>query len=298
MKSGYPIPVLGIGTWRMTGKQCYESVRKALEIGYRHIDTAELYANEEEIGKAIRGFDRSELFITTKVWKTNYSRNEMIKACENSLKKLGTSYVDLYLLHWPNDNFSIEETMKNLAELADRGMVRSIGLSNFSAEETKEAMAVSSKPVCNNQIEFHPHLYQKDILELCEKEGIVLTAYCPVARGEVLTDETLMEISKKYNKTPAQVSLRWIVQHGAVVIPKSTKEDHLRENMDIFDWKLSQKDMKRIDEIKIFRRQVNPIFTNIPFFIVKAAAKIMRKNYSTIISNKKQNTLKIQPKQK
>ncbi len=266
LKSGHPMPVLGLGTWMLSGKRCEEIVRKALELGYTHIDTAEFYDNEEEIGRAIDGFERSELFITSKVWRTNLRLKDTITACEKTLKRLGTSYVDLYLIHWPNDGIPIAETMKAMKELADRGMVRSVGISNFDTGRTMEAIEASEIPVNVNQVEFHPHLYQKELLEFCKKNGVILTAYCPLARGDVLTDRTITEIAERCGKTPAQVSLKWLVQHGAVVIPKSSSAEHLRDNMGIFGWQLSEGDMRRIDSIGIHKRKVNPFFTRIPLF--------------------------------
>ncbi len=270
LKSGHRMPVLGLGTWRLSGGLCELVVKKAIGMGYRHIDTAELYGNEVEIGRAIRGFDREEIFITSKAWRTNLAHDDIIRACEGSLEQLGTSYIDLYLIHWPNPAFPLSETLEAMGELVQRGMIRSAGVSNFNPKEMREAVRLSRVPVCVNQVEFHPYLYQPDILEACRKLGIVLTAYCPVARGHVMEDSVLAEIGNKYGKTPAQVSLRWLVQHGAVVIPKSTNDGHLRENMDIFDWHLSEGDMKKINSIDIRKRQVNPIFTSVPYFVAKA----------------------------
>jgi diketogulonate reductase-like aldo/keto reductase len=260
------MPVLGLGTWRMSGHECEETVKLALEMGYRHIDTAELYMNEVEIGRAIKGFGRSKLFIVSKVWMSNLHRKDLLDSCAKSLERLGTPYVDLYLLHWPNDSIPIKETMVAMGELVDHGMARSIGISNFDIRRTQEAIDVSPVPVSVNQVEFHPYLYQSELLGFCKKHGIVLTAYCPVARGGVLDDHTLAGIAEKYGKTPAQVSLRWLVQHGTTVIPKSTNPKHLKENMDVFDWRLSKGDMEKIDSISIEKRLVNPILTKVPFF--------------------------------
>jgi diketogulonate reductase-like aldo/keto reductase len=275
LESGHRMPVLGLGTWQMAGKVCEETVRKALELGYRHIDTAEAYGNQKEIGRAMKGFDRPELFLVSKAWTSNLGRDKIIRACERTLRELGTSYLDLYLIHWPNESVPISETMAGMEELVKSGMVRSIGISNFDARLTKEAMDASGIPVSVNQVEFHPHLYQKELLGFCSKHGIVVTAYCPLARGEALTDATIMEIAESHGKTPAQVSLRWLVQHGLVVIPKTVSEAHLKENMDIFGWRLSAADMKKIDSIGISKRQVNPVYTNVPFFVVRAAQKFL-----------------------
>lgn len=278
LRSGYRMPVLGLGTWQLTGKLCEETVRKALELGYRHIDTAELYGNEEEIGRAIRGSDRSGLFLVSKVWASNLRRGDVLKACESSLKLLGTSYLDLYLIHWPSERIPLEETMGAMGELVDKGMVRSIGISNFDIEWSQRAMDASRIPVSVNQVEFHPHLYQRDLLEFCKRSGIVLTAYSPLAQTKVLDDEVLKGIAESHGKTPAKVSLRWLVQHGMVVIPKSSSVEHLRENMDVFGWNLSKKEMGDIDAIRVFRRQVNPVLHKIPFFDT-VAEKYMKWNH-------------------
>ncbi|MBN2330908.1 MAG: aldo/keto reductase [Candidatus Aenigmarchaeota archaeon] len=266
LRSGHSIPVLGLGTWRLTGALCEKIVRQAIELGYRHIDTAELYGNEHEIGRAIKGFDRSDLFLVSKVWASNLCRGDLLKACENSLKLLGTSYLDLYLIHWPSGSVPIGETMGAMAELVDNGMVRSTGVSNFDMEWCKKALDASRIPVSVNQVEFHPHLYQGDLLDFCKGSGIVLTAYSPLARTELLDDGVLKRIAEGHGKTPAQVSLRWLVQHGMAVIPKSSSVEHLKENIDIFGWKLKKKEMDDIDAIRVFKRQVNPVLHKIPFF--------------------------------
>jgi len=262
LRSGFEMPVLGLGTWELTGRKCTETVKKALEMGYKHIDTAEYYGNEKETGRAISGFDRSEIFITSKVWMTHLKHDDVIKACEASLKRLGTSYLDLYLIHWPNEKISLSETMKAMEHLVKDGKVRSVGISNFDIKRTREALEVSSVPVSNNQVEFHPHLYQKGLLEFCKKSGIAITAYCPLARGKVLKDPVITGIAEKYGRTPAQVTLRWLLQKGTVVIPKASSEQHLKENMNIFGWKLKKEDESRIDSIVIKRRQIDMGFAD------------------------------------
>jgi len=257
LRSNYYIPVLGLGTWRLLSKECEEVVRKTLEIGYRHIDTAEYYENQKEIGKAIREFPRSELFITSKVWGTNLKFKSVLKACESTLKELNTSYLDLYLIHWPNPEVPLEETLRAMKVLHEDGKVRSIGVSNFKISLLQQALEIEEIPVCVNQVEFHPYLYQKELLEFCKKNNIVLVAYCPLARGRIIRDKTIKELADKYGKTPAQISLRWILQKDAVPIPKASSEEHLSENMGIFDWKLSREDVNKIDSIGIEERIVN-----------------------------------------
>jgi diketogulonate reductase-like aldo/keto reductase len=258
LKSNYSIPTIGLGTWQLLGRKCEEVVEKALEIGYRHIDTAEIYENQTEIGRAIQAFPRSELFITSKVWKTNLRFKDVLRACESTLKELKTSYLDLYLIHWPNPAVPVEETLRAMKILHEEGKVRSIGVSNFDLSLLKEALEVEEVLICINQVEFHPYLYQKELLEFCRKHDIVLVAYSPLARGRIIKDKTIRELAKKYGKSPAQISLRWILQKGAIPIPKASSEEHLRENMDIFNWKLSKKDEEKIDSIGIEKRIVDP----------------------------------------
>jgi diketogulonate reductase-like aldo/keto reductase len=255
------MPVLGLGTWELTGKTCEKIVSKALELGYRHIDTAELYRNETEIGKAIRGFDRSQLFITSKVGSSNLWADDLLEACKASLDRLGTDYLDLYLVHWPNDAIPIEQTMKGMQKLVDEGRVRSIGVSNFEVGRMEQAMSVSQQPICNNQVEYHPFLARRKIPEFCKKHGISVTAYCPLTRGKVLKDATLQRIAKKYDKTPAQISLLWLLEKDAIVIPKAGSQEHLKENMDLDGCELSGEDIKAIDSLGPARKLVDTTYT-------------------------------------
>jgi 2,5-diketo-D-gluconate reductase B len=266
LKSGHEIPLLGIGTWNMGGAVCEKSVRAALEMGYRHIDTADIYGNHREVGKGIKGYDRSGLFITSKVWRSDLAYDKVIERCNKSLKEIGTDYLDLYLMHYPNDRFPIAETMRAFKKLVEDGKIRSAGVSNFYDEWLKEVIEVSEIPVVTNQVEFHPHLYQRELLDFCTKNGVAVTAYSPLARGQILDDPVLKDIAGKHGKSVAQVSLRWLIQHGMIVIPKSSSEDHLRENMDVFDWKLTAKEMEAVDSIKTWNRLVNPAFIEAPLF--------------------------------
>lgn len=224
-------------------------VEKALEYGCTHLDTAEGYSNESEIGDVIRDYDRSDLFVTSKVSPHNLHYEDVLKSCKSSLERLGTSYLDLYLIHWPNGAISIRETLWAMKKLHDRGLVKSIGVSNFGINQLKVAKGVSELPICVNQVEFHPWLYKKAMLNFCKKHEVILTASAPLARTQVLKDETIQDTAEKYNKTPAQIVLKWEIQKGAVTIPKTTSESHLRENFQLFDWKLNSEDIKKIDNI-------------------------------------------------
>jgi diketogulonate reductase-like aldo/keto reductase len=247
MRDGNKIPVFGLGTWQLTGENCGAIVKRAIELGYRHIDTAEVYGNQTEIGEAIKNFERSKIFLTSKVWSNHLHYEDVINACNRTLKELNTSHLDLYLIHWPNREVPLDETFEALEELVDDGKTKSVGVSNFSINLLNKALEVAEVPITVNQVEFHPYLYRKDLLEFCNRNRIVLTAYSPLARGILFQNERIREIAEKYGKTPAQVCLRWGLQKGTVVIPKSSSENHLKENLAVFDWEISQGDMKKID---------------------------------------------------
>ncbi len=259
--SGYAMPVLGLGTWQLVGFACARVVSKALELGYQHIDTAELYGNEREIGQALGGIDRSELFLASKVSSSHLRTNDVIRSCQMSLERLGTDYLDLYLVHWPNDDIPMAQTMDGMQYLVEEGMVRSIGVSNFDVPRLREAMAAAQVPICNDQVEYHPYRHRRAIPQFCQENEIVLTAYCPLARGRVNHDPLLIRIGRKYGKSPAQVSLRWLLQKGAAVIPKASSVEHLKDNMDVDGWDLSEDDMRAIDENGIEAKLVDAVYT-------------------------------------
>lgn len=261
LASGYPMPVLGLGTWQLVGSACEGIVKAAVGLGYRHFDTAELYDNEREVGRAIQGVDRGELFVTSKVSSEHLRANDVISACMNSLDRLETDYLDLYLIHWPNDEIPLEETMDGMQYLIDEGRVRSIGLSNFDVGRMRNAISAAKSPICNNQVEYHPYRHRQQIPEFCRENYIALTAYCPLAKGRVLKDATLTRIGKQYGKSPAQVSLRWLLQKGAIVIPKAGSVEHLKANMAMDGWELSEQDMHQIDAIDIEARLVDATYT-------------------------------------
>ncbi len=264
--SGYRMPMLGLGTWMLSGKRCTEAVKRALSLGYTHIDTADYYRNHADIAAGIAGHDRSELFITSKVWMTDISADGIDKACRRFLSELSTDYLDLLLIHWPNDDIPIAESMGAMERLEREGLVRSIGVSNFDEGRLSEAISACGLPVCVDQVEFHPRLYQKDLLGFCSERHVQVTAYSPLGRGEAASEPLVKDIARSLGKTPGQVALRWLVQHGVCAIPKATGEEHLRENIDVFSWKISDEDMKRIDALGAGRRIIDPAFGGKPFF--------------------------------
>jgi 2,5-diketo-D-gluconate reductase B len=245
------VPSLGLGTWRLNGSECARVVERALALGYRHIDTAQIYGNEGEVGQGIRssGVDREEVFLVTKVWTRNFSHERTIESTRESLRNLGTDYVDLLLMHWPNPSVPLEETMGAMMDLRDEGSVRYVGVSNFPRSMVEEA-AQHATIFCN-QVEYHPHKAQDGLLAQAKEMDYLLTAYSPIAKGAVLNDRTLLEIGEVYSKMSAQVALRWLIQQEKVAaIPKATSEDHLKSNLDVFDFQLSDEEMERISGLR------------------------------------------------
>ena len=249
LPSGDTIPIVGAGTWDIGGDTVRDSVRAALDAGYTHIDTAEGYTNEAEIGEVLAGHDREDLFLTSKILPSNLNYDSVIGSCKTSLEKLGTEYLDLYLIHWPNPAISLRETLNAMEQLHDQGKVRNIGVSNFSAYQLSCAHHVSDVPIAVNQIEFHPWLQRPDLVNYCLESETVIEAAAPLARTEVLGDETVQELAEEYGKTPAQIVLRRAVEKGVVVMPKSTSADHIQGNIELFDWELEEADRQRLDKI-------------------------------------------------
>jgi 2,5-diketo-D-gluconate reductase B len=244
---GEMVPSIGLGTWRLSGEECVRAVERALVLGYRHIDTAQMYANEGEVGRGIRnsGVDRGEVFLVTKVRTSSFSYDDVIRSTRESLKKLGTEYVDLLLMHWPNPSVPLGETLGAMTELQEEGSVRHVGVSNFPSSMVEEATEHAT--VFCNQVEYHPYTTQDELLRQAREMDYLLTAYSPVAKGRVLNDTTLKEVGETHSKTPVQVALRWLIQQEKVVaIPKAASEDHLKSNFDIFDFELSDEEMERI----------------------------------------------------
>ncbi|MFB6266466.1 MAG: aldo/keto reductase [Halodesulfurarchaeum sp.] len=249
LPSGDELPVVGAGTWDLGGQVVKDSVRTALELGYTHIDTAEGYKNEAEIGDVLTEYDREDLFLTSKVLPSNLHYESVLESLEASLERLGVSQLDLYLIHWPNPTISVRETFQALERAHEDGLVRNVGVSNFSQYQLMFARKVADVPIAVNQIEFHPWYQREDLLEYCHEHDIVVEAAAPLARTEILDDPVLTDIAAKHGKTPAQVALKWELEKGTVVLPKSTSEGHLADNLDLFDWELDDEDVAAIDGI-------------------------------------------------
>lgn len=251
LNNGIQIPRLGLGVYQIPpGKKTTTVVQYALEIGYRHIDTAKIYGNESDVGNALKASDikREDIFITTKVWNSDQGYDSTLRAFESSLKRLGLSYVDLYLIHWPVKG-KIIETWKAMIQLLNNGKVRAIGVSNYSINELKETIQNSDIVPAINQVEFHPFLYQKDLLQFCKSNAIQVEAYSPLTRGKKLNHHGLVKMAERYDKSPAQILVRWSLQHNLVVIPKSSHEERILENSRVFDFHINQKDMEILDSL-------------------------------------------------
>lgn len=270
-KTDEKISAIGLGTWRMGGglspdysidREAVEAIRYAIRLGMTHIDTAEIYGaghSEELVGRAIKAYPREEVFITTKVWHTNLRYDDVLKACERSLKRLQTDYIDLYLIHWPSSVIPLSETMRAMERLYREGKIRYIGVSNFSVSELEEARSyLSTTDIVANQVEYslHERGIEEDLMQYCSRNGIAVIAYSPLGKGRLARElassrskriELLKEVAKRYSKTPIQVALNWVIWHDNVVaIPKAIRKDHLEENAGAAGWKLSEEDYRRI----------------------------------------------------
>lgn len=253
LQNGVEMPWLGLGVFLVKdGEEVVNSVKAALEVGYRSIDTAAIYKNEEGVGKAIAesNVPREELFITTKVWNADHGFEATLAAFDVSLKKLGLDYLDLYLIHWPlPSQGKAVETWKALEKLYKDGRVRAIGVSNFKVHHLEEIIANCEIKPMVNQVEYHPRFNQSELHDFCKKHGIQLEAWSPLMQGGLLEEPTLVEIAKKHNKSTAQIIIRWDIQTGVVTIPKSIKPHRIAENADVFDFELSQEDMDKINAL-------------------------------------------------
>jgi 2,5-diketo-D-gluconate reductase A len=244
---GHDIPLLGLGTWQLEPDEARHMVSHALTHGYRHIDTAWIYRNEKGVGEGIRdaGVARDSFWLTTKIWVDHFSHDALLKQAEESAESLGTA-PDLLLLHWPRATPPLAETIGALNAAKSRGLTRAIGLSNFPSAEWKKAQALSEARLITNQVEYHPYLSQKTLIDTARDLGSSITAWSPLAQGKIVEDATIRAIGEAHGKSAGQVTLRWIVQQGVIAIPKTSKESRAAENLDIFDFTLTEDEMARI----------------------------------------------------
>lgn len=260
LNNGYGIPCVGFGTYNVSSEETRIAVSEAIRAGYRHIDGAAFYGNEPGVGAGIResGIPREEIFLTGKVWKTDRGYDRTMAAFEKTMKDLGLEYLDLYLIHWPA-NYLVygddwkkvnADTWKALEELYRSGRVKAIGVSNFLVHHLEALLETAETVPAVDQIELHPGWYQGSVLKYCRDHGIVCEAWSPMGRKEVLEHETIVSLAEKYRKTPAQLCIRWVMQHGAVPLPKSVHPERMRANADVFDFSISEEDMRLLDSLQ------------------------------------------------
>lgn len=256
LSNGINIPEIGFGTSLIEGEQCVDVIRQALKNGYRHIDTASAYKNEQEIGRAIKesNIQRKELFITSKVWKDSMGYDNTIESFYNSLERLQLDYIDLYLIHWPrnNDKQLNIDTWKALETLYKENKVKAIGVSNFLKHHLEIILNNCEIVPMVDQLEFHPGLMRNETLEFCKENNIIVEAWAPLGKGKMLENETLTNIAKKYNKSVAQICIKWCIQNNVIPLPKTTNENRMIENLESSNFLISDEDMKKINEMKFF----------------------------------------------
>lgn len=246
--NGATIPAIGLGTWELRGNVCARIVERALRMGYRHVDTAEAYDNEREVGEGLRasGVTRADVFVTTKVWSDHLAPREFERATKESLTRLRLSELDLLLIHWPSASIPLAETIGALCRMKSAGLTRHIGVSNFTVALIAEAVQLATEPLVVDQIEWHPFIDQSKVRAVCRRYGLAVTAYSPIARGRIAGNDVLERIAAAHGKTTAQVSLRFLIQEGAIVIPRTSRPERLAENLAIFDFVLNEQEMEDI----------------------------------------------------
>jgi len=252
---------IGLGTWQNTEpEKCRKSVEYALNNGYRHVDTAQIYKNEEYVGQGIKTskIDRENVFLASKVWNTNLSKKRVLSSTKESLKKLDVDYIDLMYIHWPSTEYQPEKTLQGFQALKNRGLIQHIGVSNFNTTYLEEALQHAE--IYANQVEMHPLLPQKQLLEYCKEENVELVAYSPLARGKVFDVPEIQEVAEKHEVSEARVSLAWILEKGATPIPKSQNQEHIKDNLKALELKLDPEDITKIDSINKKVRTVDPEF--------------------------------------
>jgi len=275
---GASVPAVGLGTWRLRGGDCRRAVRTALDLGYRHVDTAQVYGNEREVGAALAasGVDREDVFLATKLDGHSRRRGDVRPSVEASLSRLGVDCLDLLLVHWPTGKppFSpvelpvgapLAETLGAMNDLVDDGLVRHLGVSNFGVDRLAEARRLSDAPILTDQVQFHPYWDQSDLLAYCRRNDVLLTAYSPLCHGGVLDDPVLAAVGRTHGKNPAQVALRWVIQHENVcTVPKATSREHLAANRDVFDFELTPGEMERIGRPSKLRTAAGFVRSRLP----------------------------------
>lgn len=255
------VPALGFGTYQLDGDACRRSVTRALELGYRHVDTARMYENESDVGRGIRdsSVDRGSIFLTSKIWRDQLDPDSLMLGVQNSLKDLQTDYLDLLLIHWPCPEIPLASTLGAMLKLKDQGRIRHLGVSNFPSSLLKEALSLA--PILCDQVEYHPFLGQEALLKLAGEHDVMITAYSPLSQGKVIDHPELEAIGRPYGKSADQVALRWLLEQPQVVaIPRSSNPEHIRQNFEVFDFTLSQEDRERIAQLPKNRRQIDPDF--------------------------------------
>lgn len=251
--NGADIPAIGMGTWTLKGDQCAELVAEAIDVGYRHVDTAAMYANEDAVGRGIAGsgIARDDIFVTTKVWWTDIAPGDLERSAEQSLARLGLDHVDLLLIHWPNPRIPVADSIGALNRVRESGLARNIGVSNFTTALLDEALRASDAPLVADQVEYHPMLNQDKVHAACRKAGMAMVSYCPLYRGGALFDRPeIVGPARRLGKAPAQIVLRWHVQQdGVVAIPRTTRRERLAENLAVFDFELDAAEMDAISAL-------------------------------------------------
>ena len=260
------IPQLGLGTWQLSDAEAEASVADALALGYRHIDTADIYGNHLGVGRGIKksGLSRSDIFLTTKVWDSDHAKDAVRTSTLRFLQELGTDYIDLLLIHWPTGDVPVIETLRAMDELQEEGIVRAIGVSNFTAHHIEDALA-SGVTIVNNQVEIHPLFKQEALRAACASRGISVTAYSPLGHGADLRDPTILELSAKYGVSPAQIALNWVMAQDMIAIPKSAHPDRIRDNFAASTWTMEETDLTKIDALPEGPRTCDPPFSEFDY---------------------------------
>jgi diketogulonate reductase-like aldo/keto reductase len=256
--NGARIPLIGLGTWELRGRTCARVVENALRLGYRHIDTAEMYENEREVGEGLHasGVERAQVFVTTKIWPSHFEPRALERSSKESLARLRLTHVDLLLLHWPNPQVPLTDTIGALCKVKRAGLTRHIGVSNFTVALIEEVTRLASEPLACDQIELHPYIDQSKVISACRSHGLAVVAYSPIARGNATDDAMLARIGRAHGKSAAQVALRYLVQQQIAVIPRTSRVERLSENFAIFDFTLSEEEMLEIASLSQRGRRI------------------------------------------